>query len=108
MAHLIVSARLAVEQGGVCSEPFSLHCSASPAGTRAPCVLSAPAALQEVWQGDHGREAFIQSQHWGLAWCSDGPAYSGLSTGVQKGSGKRLERWEPSGAVGAAWKTQGN
>lgn len=37
-AHLIVSARLAVAQGGMSSEPFSPHYTTSPAGTRAACI----------------------------------------------------------------------
>jgi len=49
MAHLIVLARLAVVQGGVHSELFSLPYMFSLAGTRAICSLGAPPALLEGW-----------------------------------------------------------
>lgn len=55
MAHLIVSARLAVAQGGTRSELFSLPYTSSLAGTYAACIPGAPAALQESWRGGGGR-----------------------------------------------------
>lgn len=55
MAHLIVSARLAVAQGGMCSEPFSLHYTISPAAhvlpaSRVPLLPSRKAG--EAYIGD--------------------------------------------------------